>query len=325
MKKIERAEESAFPARREGTVPLLEIMDLSISFRMYGEGLAQRVLEPISNLYLRVYPGEILALIGSSGSGKSLLAAGILGILPPNACQKGRLLYKGKDLNPERQAALRGREIALLPQSVSYLDPLMRVGAQVDGYRKPFPREKRRSIWKRFGLPMQTEKMYPYQLSGGMSRRVLLSTALLSEAELLIADEPTPGMSLEQSLEALRTLRQEADKGKAIILITHDIDLAASFADWMAFLYAGVTVELAPARDFREGTQALRHPYSQALWRALPQNGFQPIPGFQPYAGEEIPGCRFADRCPYQTELCRAALPPIRSLRGGEVRCYHGT
>lgn len=304
---------------------LLEIHDLSVSFRMYNHGLEQADLQVISDLYLTVYPGEIVAVAGSSGSGKSLLASAILGILPGNATVHGHLHYKGQELTKERQEQLRGTEIALVPQSVAYLDPLMKVGAQADGHRKPLPTERRKSIFKRFGLPDKTEQLYPFQISGGMARRVLVSTALLTDAELVIADEPTPGMSLEQALEALRMFREMADDGKAVILITHDLDLAFEFADRVAVFYAGTTVETAFASDFKKGPDALRHPYSQALWRALPQNGFQPIDGFQPYAGALPKGCLFAPRCPYKTEQCMDAVPPVREIRGGEVRCYYGT
>ena len=304
---------------------LLEIHDLSVSFRMYDRKLEQRDLEVISDLHLTVRPGEIVAIAGSSGSGKSLLASAILGILPGNATVSGHLHYDGEELTPQRQAKLRGGEIALVPQSVAYLDPLMKVGCQADGHRKPRPTEKRRAVFSRFGLPERTENMYPFQLSGGMARRTLVSTALITDARLIIADEPTPGMSLDQALEALSMFREMAAEGRAVILITHDIDLAFEFADRVAVFYAGSTIEVAPASDFKAGPDALRHPYSRALWRALPQNGFEAIPGFQPYAGDLPRGCLFAPRCPFRTEACEKARPAIREVRGGEVRCIHAT
>ena len=304
---------------------LLEIHNLSVSFRMYEHGLSQNELKVISDLHLTVKPGEIVAIAGSSGSGKSLLASAVLGILPDNATVQGHLHYKGEQLTTELQKKLRGTEIALVPQSIAYLDPLMKVGSQADGHRKPKPTEKRRKLFERFQLPEETEKLYPFQLSGGMARRVLVSTALITDAELIIADEPTPGMSLEQALDALKMFRELADEGKAVILITHDIDLAFEFADGVAVFYAGTTVETAPAADFKAGPAALRHPYSKALWKALPQNGFEPIDGFQPYAGNLPSGCLFAPRCPYRTEECEGQVPPVREVRGGEVRCYHAT
>ena len=305
--------------------PLLEVSDLSVSFQMYRRGLTRQRLQVISSLSLSVYPGEILAVAGSSGSGKSLLASAILGIVPDNAWVEGRLSFDGRPLTPDRQAELRGGEIALVPQSVAFLDPLMKVGSQADGHRKPRPTEKRRSLFRRFGLPEQTERLYPFQLSGGMARRVLVSTALLAGARLIIADEPTPGMSLDQAREALQMFRDLADAGKAVVLITHDIDLAFHVAHRIAVFYAGTTVETAPAEDFRRGPEALRHPYSRALWRALPQHDFAPIAGFQPYAGDLPRGCLFAPRCPHRTAQCESAVPPVRRVRDGEVRCFHAT
>ena len=304
---------------------LLEIHDLSVSFRMYDGALEQKDLQVISDLHLTVRPGEIVAVAGSSGSGKSLLASAILGILPGNATVHGHLHYKGKELTPEMQASLRGSEIALVPQSVAFLDPLMKVGKQADGHQKPYPTQKRKGLFKRFDLPKKTENLYPFQLSGGMARRVLVSTALITDAQLIIADEPTPGMSLEQALEALHMFRELANEGKAVILITHDIDLAFEFADRVAVFYAGTTVETAPVADFKTGPDALRHPYSKALWRALPQNDFAPIDGFQPYAGALPKGCLFAPRCPHATAQCHSQTPPTRELRDGEVRCFHAT
>ena len=310
---------------------LLEIHDLSVSFQMYSSGVhtsellrttQQENLQVISDLYLTVRPGEIVAVAGSSGSGKSLLAAAILGILPPNATVQGHLHYKGQPLTGQLQRRLRGTGIALVPQSVAYLDPLMKVGKQADGHRRPRPTSQRKKLFSRLSLPEETERMYPFQLSGGMTRRMLVSTALLCDAQLIIADEPTPGMSLEQAMEALRMFREMADQGKAVVLITHDIDLAFSFADRIAVFYAGTTVEIAPASSFRAGPEKLHHPYSQALWRALPQNGFQPIPGTQPYAGNLPKGCLFAPRCPYRTKQCEQSVPQIRETEGGAVRCF---
>ena len=305
--------------------PILEISDLSVTFSMYDKAMKKRQLQVISNLSLTVYPGQILAVAGSSGSGKSLLASAILGILPGNAVVEGTMNYDGRALTPQLQEKLRGGEIALVPQSVAFLDPLMKVGRQVDGHKQPRPTEKRRSIFKRLQLPDNTEKLYPFQLSGGMARRVLVSTAMLGDARLVIADEPTPGMTLEQAKEALQMFREMADQGCAVILITHDIDLAFDFADRIAVFYAGTTVETEPAEAFRTGPERLHHPYSKALWKALPQHGFQPIPGLQPYAGELPRGCLFAPRCPMATDTCRETIPPMQKTQEGEVRCFYGT
>lgn len=303
-------------------IPVLEVNNLSVSFQMYDGIFGQKTLQVISELNIKVHAGEILAIAGSSGSGKSLLASAILGILPENATVSGELRYNGQTLTPKLQKQLRGTEIALVPQSVDFLDPLMPTGAQVDGHKKPYPTQKRHKIFRRFRLSEDIEKCYPFQLPGGMARRVLVSTALITDAQLIIADEPTPGMSLEQVLETLKMFREMADNKKAVLLITHDIDLAFTFADRIAVFYAGTTVETASAQDFQEGPEALRHPYTKALWHALPQNDFEPIAGFQPYAENLPKGCLFAPRCSYSTPKCTLESPPLRMLRGGEVRCF---
>lgn len=303
--------------------PILSVKDLSVSFQMYDNGLEKYDLKVISNLTLDVRPGEIVAIAGSSGSGKSLLAHAVMGLLPENASISGEISYKGKVLSQKEKEALRGKEMALVPQSVSYLDPLMKVGTQVRGRKADKEIIKaQREIFRRFHLDEKTEQLYPFQLSGGMARRVLVSTAVLSGAEVIIADEPTPGLDLEMALEALKIFRELADEGKAVILITHDIDLAFHIADRIAVFYAGTTVEMADAKDFLEGVDALRHPYSKALWKALPQNGFEPIPGFQPYAKYLPKGCLFLPRCPHKTKECEENIP-MREVRGGYVRCIH--
>jgi peptide/nickel transport system ATP-binding protein len=289
---------------------------------MYGRGLEQKELNVISDLSVAVKEGEILAVAGSSGSGKSLLANAILGILPSNARVKGEMLYCGKKLDSKQQQRLRGKEIALVPQSVGYLDPLMKVGQQVIG--ADGCREKQEAVFKKYGLADFVKKLYPFQLSGGMARRVLVSTAVIGDAKLIIADEPTPGLSKEIAQTAMGHFRSLADEGCAVMLITHDLDLALAYADRIAVFYAGTTVEIAAAKDFRAGVDALRHPYTKALWRAMPHNGFQPIEGSQPYAGDLPKGCLFAPRCPQRTEACEEK-PSMRPLRGGEVCCSNAT
>lgn len=306
--------------------PLLKIENLSVSFQMYKGLVEKQDLKVISNLSLSVNAGEILAIVGSSGSGKSLLAHAILGILPENAVIQGEMAYKGKALTPAYQEELRGEEMALVPQSVSYLNPLMKISKQVVGHKDKAKRTSAlKRVFKRLDLNEQTETMYPFQLSGGMARRVLVSTAVVGDTELIIADEPTPGMQLEQAMEALAIFRELADEGKGIILITHDIDLALKVADKVAIFYAGTTLEIAKPQDFLRGEAHLRHPYSKALYRAMPQNGFQPLPGFQPYADTILKGCPFVPRCSNCTANCKEELPPMTEVRGGWVRCYDAT
>lgn len=303
---------------------VLEVKNLSVAFRQY-QGLFRQVTLPVINdLSVTMREGEILAIVGASGSGKSLLAESILGLVPDNAITGGTIKFRGEELDEVRLKNLRGSEIALLPQSVLAFDPLMRVGKQARGARPTKEVAERQSrVFQELDLPEETERLFPFQLSGGMARRVLFSTAITSGAGLVIADEPTPGMQVDQAMSALSILKELADRGTAVMLITHDIDLAIRFADRVGVFYAGTVVEVARAEDFQDGPERLRHPYSKALWRALPQNDFEPIPGSQPYPG--YTGCPFAPRCWLRTAQCTEAMPPARQLRDGMVRCFHAS
>ncbi|WP_166240349.1 ABC transporter ATP-binding protein [Paenibacillus turpanensis] len=304
-------------------LPLLSIEDLSISFNQYRGWFRQEKVQPIHGLHLQLRAGEVVAVVGSSGSGKSLLAHAILGILPGNAEVRGSMRFDGRELSPELQAKLRGRQLALVPQSVNYLDPLMQVGKQVQAAVKGGDAvRKQREAFRRYGLAEQVDRLLPFQLSGGMARRVLVSTAAVSGARVIIADEPTPGLDEASLDEALASLRELADEGAAVMLITHDIASALRIADRVAVFYAGTTVEVAPAEDFAGDGGALRHPYSRALWRALPQNGFAPAPGAQPQPGAMPAGCLYAPRCELAAPPCAQARPEPRELRGGMVRCF---
>ena len=299
---------------------ILDVQDLSVSFQRYHKGLEQRSLGVIRDLRVSVKTGEIVAVAGASGSGKSLLAHSILGILPNNARVTGTLRYCGAELTPAIQKKIRGQALSLVPQSVSYLDPLMRVGKQVQGLQGT--EEKQKALFRRYGLPETAARLFPFQLSGGMARRILVSAAVIGDARLIIADEPTPGMSVAMAQTAMGHFRELADQGAGVLLITHDIDLAFEYADRIAVFYGGTTLEITPAADFKQGPAFLRHPYSKALWQAIPQNGFIPTPGTQPYAGESACGCLYAPRCAGRTGECASPIP-MRELRGGEVRCVH--
>lgn len=307
--------------------PILSVKDLGISFSQYTKGLRRRELEVITNLDIDLYEGEILAVVGSSGSGKSLLAHAILGILPDNATTEGNIIYKGKTLTLKDKEKLRGREIVFIPQSVNFLDPLMKVSKQVkiSIENKEKANKRQRYIFNKYGLDKKVDNLYPFELSGGMARKVLLSTALVSDCKVIIADEPTPGLDEKSLNEALKDFRNIADSGRAILMITHDIEAALKIADKIAVFYAGTTLEIANVNDFKGDGKNLRHPYSKALFNALPQNGFKPIKGSQPMPNELPKGCLFQDRCEYISEKCRLIRPNARMVRDGMVRCLNAT
>ena len=305
---------------------MLDIDNLTVSFVQYQRGLRQRTMTALSHLSLSIEKGEIMALAGSSGSGKSLLAHAILGILPENASMAGKIFFKGEELTPKLQRRLRGRDIALIPQSVTSLNPLMRVGKQVrasshNGNGKTM----QKSLFKRFGLGKSEERLFPFQLSGGMARRVLVSSALAGNAGVIIADEPTPGLHQSVVRETLNYLRALADNGCAVLLITHDVGTAVAVADKIAVLYAGSVVEISPSSDFNGDGGSLRHPYTRAIWQALPENEFAPIDGLQPLSDQLPKGCLFGPRCSIRSSRCLSELPSLSDVRGGKVRCYHAS
>ncbi|MHC5268696.1 ATP-binding cassette domain-containing protein [Enterococcus sp. LJL98] len=255
--------------------PILNVWHFSASFEMFQNSRQPIEKEVIKDLTLNVYQGEIVAVVGQSGSGKSILAHGIFGVLPANAKVKGKLFYEDVPLNEQNQKALRGEEMVLIPQSIDYLDPLLTVKKQVLGlHEQAAAYQKMQRLFKQLGLPQAVEECYPHQLSGGMIRRVLFATALLGEPHLIVADEPTPGMELSQATAALQILREEADRGAGVLLITHDLDLALEVANRVVIFYEGETIESMSVEHFLAGPENFKHDYSQALWRAMPQHDF---------------------------------------------------
>lgn len=320
--KQENKEAKVRPERPWQENEVLRIEHLAVSFAQYRKGLEKEELQVIRDLNVSIKKGEITAVVGSSGSGKSLLAHAVLGILPYNASREGHIFYEGQELDEDNVKDLRGREIVLVPQSIAFLDPLMKIGPQIrKGKKDPASREKVEQILEGYSLDKEVENLYPFELSGGMNRRVLVSTALMEKPKLVIADEPTPGLHMKLARRVMEHFRELAQGGAGVLLITHDLELAVETADRIAVFYAGNTIEEADAGDF-SGEERLRHPYSRALYRAMPQNGFHPIPGVQPYASQMPKGCPFAPRCPLCTQECESQVA-WRELRGGRVRCVH--
>jgi len=299
---------------------VLSIKNLSVSFSQYEGAFRRKNLLAIKDLSLDVKEGEMVAVVGSSGSGKSLLAHSVLGILPYNATRNGEISFYGETLTEKRMRELRGKEIVLVPQSVSYLDPLMKTGLQIrKGKKDESSRQKSLEVLKCYGLDRDTENLYPFELSGGMIRRILISTAVMEQPRLVIADEPTPGLHIDIARRVLSHFREIADEGAGVLLIIHDLELAVEVADRIVVLYAGTNLEEARAYDFLEENR-LRHPYTRSLYRAMPDNGFSAEPGTQPYAGNRPDGCTYAPRCEYVQEKCLQEVE-YRNFQGGMVRC----
>lgn len=274
-------------------MPVLEVRNLSIEFKRYDGAFSQDMLNTVKNVNISVSSGELTAIVGASGSGKSLLAHAILGILPYNALPKGDIRYMGETLTAERIKQLRGKDIVLVPQSVSYLDPLMKTGTQlmlgkhakVDGIStdelckerakraevKKLLSERIKSTFSRYRLEENTTDLYPFELSGGMTRRVLISSAVICEPKLVIADEPTPGLNIETAKQVLSHFREMADNGAGVLLITHDLELALECADRIIVFYDGETIDEVIPEDFEKRLGEI-HPYTRELWQAMPKN-----------------------------------------------------
>ena len=202
----------------------------------------------IDDLSIAVHVGEIVAIVGASGSGKTLLADAIMGLYEPNARVSGTIYFDGVLQTAASLVGHRGREIAFVPQSVKSLNPLMKVGRQIGGSE-----ERRAELFRQYRLAPEVEELYPFELSGGMARRVLLATALISDPRLIIADEPTPGLDLELAIKAMDDFRAFADAGGGVLLITHDIELALRVADRVAVFRDGTV-------DRGDGRCVLRRP-----------------------------------------------------------------
>ena len=259
---------------------LLQIDDLSIGFSMYDDRSVRSTRSMryvIEHLSLSIHEGEILALVGASGSGKSLLADASLGLFAPNALVTGRIWFDGEACDARTLAQLRGRKMAFVPQSIEALDPLQRVGKQIEGMArgmsKRAARERRRALFARYRLDETAARKYPFELSGGMARRVLLIGALMNNPRVIVADEPTPGLDMELAVRAMDDFRAFAGEGGGVLLVTHDIELALRVADRIAVFKDGTVVEETATANFAS-PDLLRHPFSRELWYALPEHDF---------------------------------------------------
>lgn len=256
---------------------LLRIENLSVSFRQYDRGLRRRTITPVTDMSLAADAGELVALVGESGAGKTLLGEAALGMLPANAVDSGRIVFRGQSLDPAQRRALAGRDLVMLPQSVTYLDPTSTVGAQVGralalAGRSHDSQAVRRALADR-DLDAAVARQYPHELSGGMARRVLLAMALAGRPSLVFADEPTPGLDSDVVRAIFKELREIADTGCAVVAVSHDLSAVLEVADRVVVCQAGRTVETVPPQAFLD--DELTHPYARDLWAALPVNGFR--------------------------------------------------
>ncbi|MER6348013.1 ABC transporter ATP-binding protein [Streptomyces sp. NPDC001595] len=292
-----------------------------------------RRVAAVTGAHFDVAAGECLALIGESGCGKSVLASALLGLLPGNAQTAGRAVLGDLDLlaADERTLArtVRGRRIGLVPQSpAAHLTPVRTIRSQLEetvaaltaARGRAAVRSAAAAAAERAAFPADHLDRYPHQLSGGLAQRAATALALVGDAPLLLADEPTTGLDRDLVDRTVDELRRHVDAdgtGRALLMITHDLAAAERIADRVAVMYAGRIVELADARAFF-GTPGPRHPYSRGLLDALPDRAFTAVPGQPPELGALPAGCAFAARCPRADATC-AAPPPTT----GTTACHH--
>jgi len=315
---------------------LLEIDDLHVEFRTpYG------IVNAVNGISYTLDPGETLAILGESGSGKSVSAQAIMGIIdsPPGFVTKGSIRYKGRDLLklPESERRkVRGREISMIFQdALTALNPVFTVGFQIGemfrvhrGMSKRDAKQKAIELMDRVRIPSAKDRVndYPHQFSGGMRQRVMIAMALSLDPDILIADEPTTALDVTvqaQIMELLDDLQSET--GMGLILITHDLGVVADVSDRLAVMYAGEIVETGDVYEIY-GNPA--HPYTEGLMASIPridQKGeeLNPIKGAPPNLMRIPPGCPFHPRCPYARKRCVEEIPPLYEVDANRRSACH--
>jgi peptide/nickel transport system ATP-binding protein len=307
---------------------LLEVSGLRTSFRLEEGG----EFNAVDGVSFSIEAGRTLGIVGESGCGKSVTSLSIMGLLPKGQgrISAGSVRFQGTDLatlSQEEMRAMRGDRMAMIFQEpMTSLNPAFTIGDQmIEGIRvhrrssAPEAREHAIEMLRRVRIPSPERRIdeYPHKLSGGMRQRVMIAMALSCEPQLLIADEPTTALDVTiqaQVLDLMRTLREET--GTAIILITHDLGVVAELADEVVVMYSGLIVERAPvARLFAHP----QHPYTIGLLGSIPsmhqeQERLHAIDGQVPTPMTRVQGCRFAPRCPFVVDKCRAQAPPLIDL-----------
>ena len=312
--------------------PLLEVEGLSVDF-----GTEDGVVRAVRDVSFRLFPGEVLGVVGESGCGKSVSAAAVMGLLPRTAKVTGSIRFDRRELagRPEEELReLRGNRIGMVFQDpMTSLNPVYTVGWQLaEAFRAHHGGASRKRAWakavealERVGIPQPDRRagQYPHEFSGGMRQRVVIAMAIINEPALIIADEPTTALDVTVQAQILETLREAASgTGSAIMLITHDLGVVAGMADRVQVMYGGTVVESAETvRLFTEP----RMPYTVGLLGSVPDarqigRALTPIPGAPPSPLNLPPGCTFGPRCPLVEARCRELEPSLVEVDEPEHR-----
>jgi peptide/nickel transport system ATP-binding protein len=323
------------------TAPLLEIRGLKTRF-----SLEEGPVLAVDDVSFSIPPGGTLGVVGESGCGKSVTALSIMRLVPdpPGKVVGGEIRFKGRELlalPEEEMRRIRGNHLSMIFQEpMTSLNPVYTVGEQIgetvrlhQGLDRKRARERAVEMLRQVGIPAPEQRVdaYPHQLSGGMRQRVMIAMALACNPELVIADEPTTALDVTIQAQILDLLKRlQAERGMAVMLITHDLGVVAESCDAVVVMYAGRVVEQAPVRALFSRPA---HPYTAGLLRSIPsfhsvQGGegrqrLKTIPGMVPSLRRLPVGCRFRDRCERVLEVCARIDPPLELKRDGQSAACH--
>ncbi len=308
---------------------LLGIRNLKVYF--YSE---DGVVQAVNDVDLDIGEGETLGIIGETGCGKTILGLSILRLLSENTKVEGRILYKGEDLlklSEDEMRKIRGKEIAMIFQNpLSSMNPVLTIGTQVaepvelhQHLDNQNAKEKVIEMLKSVRIPSPSKRVneYPHEFSGGMRQRAMIAMGLICMPSLIIADEPTTGLDVTIQAQIVELMKEVLkDSGTSMLLITHDLGVAAELCDYIAVMYPGEIVEYADVRNIFKNP---KHPYTRGFLDSLPGRGLKPIPGISPSLINIPEGCKFHPRCSYATGRCKKERPQMKKV--GEkhfVRCF---
>jgi len=316
-------------------MPLLIVKDLNIEYKT-----AEGSLQAVSDINFELQRGERNGLVGECGCGKTTLAKSLMRLLPENGeITNGEIIFKGEDLVTKTQEEirkLRWKEISMVAQSsMNALNPVYRVGDQIieaiqvhSNATKKEAMERSEELFRMVGLEKKRLQSYPHQMSGGMKQRAIIAMALALEPSLIIADEPTTALDVIMQDRILNQIIQlQKEVNSSMVFITHDISVVSETCNIILVMYGGKVVEQASTRDFFKNPH---HPYTLGLQNAFPSitdigEELISIPGTPPNLLQPKPGCRFQDRCPFVTDLCKKVTPELSEVSDGHLVACHYT
>lgn len=303
----------------------LILKDFKVEFNTRGQQV-----KALRSTDLVIKKNKVTGIVGETGCGKSVLALGILGLLPNYAVVKGDISYNNKNIHnlskKEREKYL-GSVLGYIPQNPSEsLNPIRKIREQMKESLKLSNKDtenienKSRELIKAFGFEDVDRILdsYPFQLSGGMQQRVLTAIHIASNPDWIIADEPTKGLDKEVQKDIIKVFNSIKEQGiDSMIIITHDINLVKDFCDELIVMYSGEVVEMG-----RNIIEEPLHPYTIGFLESLPENGMKPMVGKAPSPTEDIEGCRFFNRCKFVMDRCKVENPDLYPIHERKVKCF---